>query len=149
MEILERSVVEKIISKLDHESIVKTAWEGYIPNMKNGYATLNLETGLLESVSLGTGETNHPSEDVRIYLYRIDQNLDVPYEDILDEEEMEKWEKFEEEGSFDQFCNDQGIIQNERIIEALLHYFYDDWTEAQYSIKEQLDKWYKKRQYCF
>lgn len=141
-EILEREKVEKIINNLDPEKIVQTAYAAYVPGMKKGYATVNIKNGKLEPVSLEVGESLHPFDDLRVYLYSIEE-LDLPYPDLFDETELEKLDQYLEEGkSIEEFCNNENIDIKERQIQALVYHFDEVWDES--NIKEQLDQLYQQ-----
>jgi hypothetical protein len=113
--VLNRKEIELIIEDLEDSEIITAAYNGWNYGFKSGYATLNLETGELESDSLGQGESYQACDNTYIILYKIDQN-DECYED---EDECD---------------------EDEDIIDIIEYGFKLDWQ----NIKIQLDEFYGK-----
>jgi hypothetical protein len=142
---LPREKVEEILFQdLDIGSVVEKAYSAYCPGCATGVAQLNVENGKLIGATYTTG-----SGDIQgmqyIDIYWVDQNLDLPLEDLLDEEEILEYREVESEvGSVEEFCERAGIDYSERELAALVDYAYDSIQSASWEsmIEEQLDSIY-------
>ncbi len=114
VEVLKRKDILEIIENLSDYEIIKTAYEGFNKRFKTGYATINLETGELQTVSLGQGETHQAIDNTFVIIYTFDMNADLS--DIC--------ENYEDETE---------------LIETIEFNFELDWT----LINMQLNEWYK------
>jgi hypothetical protein len=138
---LDRKTIERILQNVDIGDVVREAYGRYCPGLADGVAQLDIRDGTLTGGTYTAG-----SGDIQgahyIYLYRVGQNLDTPVEELLTEEEQEKY--YEEEGSMEEFCAENGIDLEEREIDALVVYAYDtvrgeDWWRR---VEEELDEIY-------
>jgi hypothetical protein len=140
---LDRKTIERILENVDIGDVVMEAYGRYCPGLADGVAWLDIQDGTLTGGTYTTG-----SGDIQgahyIYLYSVGQNLDLPAEDILTEEEQEKYYE-EPETSIKEFCEAKGIDFEEREMDALVVYAYDtvrgeDWWRR---VEEELDEIYK------
>lgn len=122
VDVLSRKVIEGIIEGLHQSDVIECALKAYNHGFKTGYATINLVTGKLESLGLGTNEENQATDNTYITLFRVDQNAEFLSEGILSEEEIE-----------------EGKELTEKDIKEYLDYHFDWNWEAIY---RELDDWY-------
>ena len=142
IEVLSRKEIEKIIFSLKPEEIIKTAYNAYVPGMKTGHAGVDLVTGELKSVSLGTGEENIGRDALWVSIYRIGANIEFRDEDIYYPEEIEEYETSgkADDMTLEEFLELDDEELQEREIDTLLHYFKLDFE----GIQNQLNRWYKE-----
>lgn len=146
-EILPREQIEKAISSFSPNEIVEKAWKGYVPGMKTGYAAIDLRNGNLISVSLGQGEFNQGEDALYVTIYKISDPLEFPDEDIYSPEEIEEYknsESYEDGLSIDEYFDFSDGEYYERVKNALLYYFDEDFANYRYVIEAQLDEWYSQ-----
>ena len=146
-EVLSRERIEEILRSIDPEEVVKTAYAGYIPGMKAGYAAIDLVTGDLQTESLGQSEEQQGRDALWVAAYVIGPNpLERQTEDIYSPEEIEEYERSEEKEDgygIDEYFDLSPAEMEEREVNALIHY-YHDMRPYQPNVEEQLDHWYGK-----
>lgn len=130
------------IYELDAEELIRKAYEASIKDFAEGRVMIDIRTGELE-----TGCYIGNTEDIfqpYIVLYSIPENLDFPYEDLLDDEECRKLRE-EYEGDFKDMVEKEEIDVEERFVEALSTYddapFRNEWWEG---INAQMDELYEQ-----
>jgi len=115
IEILNRNKVIEIIEDIDNELVVRKAWKAFNKGFKNGYAVLNLETGEIESLSLGNGETDQAIDYNYILLYEFDMNFDIGDMELRDEEGNLLEDDNEIEGMIEEILFEDNIIDGKKI----------------------------------
>jgi hypothetical protein len=115
IEILNRNKVIEIIEDIDNELVVRKAWKAFNKGFKNGYAVLNLETGEIESLSLGNGESDQAIDYNYIFLYEFEMNFDIGDMELRDEEGDLLEDDNEIEGMIEEILFEDNIIDSKKI----------------------------------
>lgn len=105
---LSEEVIHQLMSTFTSDYLFNYAWKSFIdPWSGDAYATLNLKTGLLE----GRDEFSMRSTTPYLILFKISLESLAP-EDILTEEELGEYEKFEQ--SLKLFCEKYEVNVKQR-----------------------------------
>ncbi len=147
-EIISEKKLREILDEVKPEEMAKLAYENWFQGMKSGYAIIDLETGELKGLSLGTGESTSP-DFMYVTLYKYDQNWEEPdIDELLDDTEytaLQNWIKEKdwtqsEWEALEAFVLDHDIDLHERILSTVTYWIqegdqspwnrsYTDWVE--------------------
>lgn len=121
IEVLTKDDILSLVENLDETQVLKKAWEGFCKGCKDGYATLNLKTGQLQTESLSNNERNQAIDNQYIIIYTFDMNFDIGDLDLIVNPD-----ETEEEALFYYILYSPKEIINEDYIKEQLEFFYSD-----------------------
>jgi hypothetical protein len=77
VEILDRKIIENLISDLDWYEVFKIAWSNHVFCSRSGECQVDLQNGKLTGGMYSTGETDRAVDSVNVTLLRLDQNEEL------------------------------------------------------------------------
>lgn len=137
---LKREEIEKIIENLNDWEVVEIAYHNWIPGMADGITVIDVRDGKVFGYSKMTGEYSM-DEKYYVFLYTIDKNTELDYNDLLTEDECKEFK--DSEKSFDEFIEDKNIDITKRELDTLEYYYNENYNNNKYLIEYQLDEIYK------
>lgn len=130
--IISEEKLKAVLDEVSSQEIAKLAYDNWFPQMKNGMAIIDLETGELKGLSLAQNEYTSP-DFYYVELYRYGQNWDYPdVDELLDDEEYEKFTKYvknyEDSNKntrelLEDFCIKEDINLSEKEVESVAYWF--------------------------
>lgn len=140
---LPRNHIEELIRHINIVEMVQMAYGAYSPQFADGEAQIDVTTG--EVIGYSRIESKHqllPAEIRRAHyvtLYRIPQDQEWSYDDILGEREWELGAFFDEEPTLTikEFCAKKGIDYYKRGLYAAIEDAYQQLTTQEW--KERID----------
>lgn len=131
-EIISEEKLKAVLDEVSSQEIAKLAYDNWFPQMKNGMAIIDLETGEVKGLSLAQNESTSP-DFYYVELYRYGQNWDYPdVDELLDDEEYEKFTKYTKDNEdsnkntrelLEAFCTEEGINLSEKEVESVAYWF--------------------------
>lgn len=142
-----------IIESLTIREIIEPALDNWIPYKSTGITVININTGkvsgiLLESNEIMELELNNSYKEDYIELYKIEAEEIIYEEDLLNDDEFEKYEDFKTKQNCSEieynpdllceFCKIEGINEKERKLKLLKEnyeeYRYSNYQDFEHSI---------------
>lgn len=142
-----------IIESLTIREIIEPALDNWIPYKSTGITVININTGKVSGISLESNEMmelelNNSYKEDYIELYKIEAEEIIYEEDLLNDDEFEKYEDFKIEQNCSEieynpdllceFCKIEKINEKERKIELLKEnyeeYRYSNYQDFEHSI---------------
>lgn len=142
-----------IIESLTIREIIEPALDNWIPYKATGITVININTGKVSGISLESNEMMEPElnnsyKEDYIELYKIEAEEIIYEEDLLNDDEFEKYEDFKIEQKCSEieynpdllceFCKIEGINEKERKIKLLKEnyeeYRYSNYQDFEHSI---------------
>lgn len=142
-----------IIESLTIREIIEPALDNWIPYKSTGITVININTGKVSGISLESNEMmelelNNSYKEDYIEIYKIEAEEIIYEEDLLNDDEFEKYEDFKIEQNCSEieynpellceFCKIEGINEKERKIKLLKEnyeeYIYSNYQDFEHSI---------------
>lgn len=126
MRLIPKEKAEQIvIHDADFETLFDIAWSAYVPFLKHGYAVLNLIDGVIEPLSLGTGELPSGRDAYHVKLFKIDKDTVIEPEMILSEEELVEYKHVADKIDLQEWVEQKGMDYYE-LVKEYFWFYYDN-----------------------